>query len=430
MKGPGQLTLLDAICIGINLIIGSGIFLRPGAIAAVMGDSGFLAFAAVGVALISVALCYAEVASMYAQNGGSYVYAREAFGPWTGFVVGWSAYVSSLLSWAAVAGGATEYLAELSPFLAQPMVKRAIASLIILAFGFINYVGIKPAAWTTNGFTIAKLLPLLVFAIVGLSIIRLDRLSFATSASALGAGAFKALFACQGFENVPVPAGETKNPRRSIPLATVSSLLFSVSLYVLIMIVATCSVGSEALARSDRPLALAAENFLGSTGAKLIAICAAISMTGYNSGVALITPRYLSAMAADGFLPRPVSVNHPRFATPHLAIVFTTLAAMLCSLAFDYNSLVDWSIVTSGLMYLATCLAVPILRRTRPDLPRAFRLPGGWLVPAIGTAVVVTVISQAGRTEFIYSLWTVLAGLVVAAACRSFARGGTAGRIP
>src|SRR5215467_12345658 len=101
-----QLTLFDAICLGINMIVGSGIFLLPGQMAAVMGPSSFVAFLVVGLAMISVALCYAEVAGLYAENGGTYVYARDAFGPLAGFAVGWAAYVSSLLSWSAVAGGA------------------------------------------------------------------------------------------------------------------------------------------------------------------------------------------------------------------------------------------------------------------------------------------------------------------------------------
>jgi amino acid transporter len=405
-----QLTLFDTICLGINMIVGSGIFLLPGQMAAKMGPSSFVAFLVVGLAMIAVALCYAEVASLYAENGGTYVYARDAFGPAAGFAVGWSAYISSLLSWSAVAGGATQYLGEVWPAAQDPTLRAALALLLIVVLGVLNYIGIKPAAWTMNVFTFAKLAPLFLFAIVGMIVVPFDRISW--HVTGLGAGAFIAIFPCQGFENVPVPAGETRNPKRSIPIATLGSLAFAIALYVVIQIVATCSVGSEKLAASKAPLAFAAQSFLGKPGANLIAVCAVLSMVGYNCGVALITPRYISAMASDGLLPAPVAAIHRRFLTPHVAIVITTLGAAVFAVTLDYDSLVILSVVTSGLMYFATCLAVPVLRRRRPELTRVFRLPGGWLVPAIGCAVVVALMTQASGKEFLWGVVLVACGLL------------------
>jgi amino acid transporter len=180
-----------------------------------------------------------------------------------------------------------------------------------------------------------------------------------------------------------------------------------------IQIIATCSVGSESLAASKAPLAFAAESFLGKSGARLIAVCAVLSMVGYNCGVALITPRYISAMASDGLLPAPVAAIHRRFLTPHVAIVITSLAAAVFAVALDYDSLVILSVVTSGLMYFATCLAVPVLRRRRPELTRLFRLPGGWLVPVIGCVVVVALMTQASGKEFLWGVVLVAFGLLI-----------------
>ncbi|MFO0985350.1 MAG: APC family permease [Planctomycetota bacterium] len=141
---------------------------------------------------------------------------REAFGPFIGFAVGWAAYASSLLSWSAVAGGASSYLTGIVPALATPAGRTGATVAIILFFGFINYIGIKPAAWTTNVFTVAKLAPLLAFAIIGLVTVPLGALAVDLGRGARRGGRSRRSFACQGSRTCRCrPARPTTRAARS-----------------------------------------------------------------------------------------------------------------------------------------------------------------------------------------------------------------------
>lgn len=156
-----QLSFFDVFCLGVNAIIGSGIFLFPGKLSAVAGPSSIFAFLICGVLLVTVALSYAEMAGICRRNGGAYIYAREAFGPQIGFVVGWIALLTSIFSWATVASAISSYLTLFSPVFEQSSVSKGLAISLIALFAGINYMGVKLGAWTVNIFTTAKTLPLL-----------------------------------------------------------------------------------------------------------------------------------------------------------------------------------------------------------------------------------------------------------------------------
>ena len=151
-----KISIFDTFCLGLNAIIGSGIFIFPGLLAKEVGPASILAFAVCGLMLVFVALCYAELGSMFKQNGGPYVFAKEAFGPWTGFGVGWISWVTSVFCWAAVASAVSSSLAYFHPGFDNPNVTKALAAALVLGFGFINYHGIKLGAWMVNFFTMAK----------------------------------------------------------------------------------------------------------------------------------------------------------------------------------------------------------------------------------------------------------------------------------
>ena len=225
-KTVRALGLFSILCIGINAIVGSGIYRLPGRIAHHLGGASWAAFALVGVLLVAVGLCFAEAAGMFSSSGGPYVYTREAFGRTPAFVVGWMAWITMVLSWGAVAHGVTGYLAALVPWAADPGVARMVVVAMIAVPGMLNYYGVKPGAYATNVFTLAKLVPLVLFVVLGLP--HVDWASIGVTPVAtegetplglFGAALFVALFAVQGFEVAPVPAGETANPRRNVPIA-------------------------------------------------------------------------------------------------------------------------------------------------------------------------------------------------------------------
>ena len=404
------LGLLDVTCLGVNAIVGSSIFLFPGKLAGLLGPASILSFAILGLLLIPVGLCFAEAASRFDRPGGVYLYAREAFGEWPGFAIGWMSWVTQVLSWAAVANGIAVYLGFFGAAYASASAVKLCAALVIVSLGTLNYRGVKQGAWASDLFTAAKLIPLGLFVLLGLGKIRAGNFfPFAPHGlGPLGPACFLTYFAFQGFENVPVPSGEVDRPQRNIPLAVVGSLVFATLLYVLVQIVAigVCPV----LAASPRPLAEAARVALGPWGAGFMVLGAVLSMTGFNSGTALVTPRYLAALSEQKDIPDWFGRLHPKHGTPAGAIATTTACALVLAMALDFSKLVDFSNIVVCVQYIAACAAVPVLRRKKPQAS-ALRLPGGWFFPAFGIAVTLWLGAQAKPGELGWSAAALAAGV-------------------
>lgn len=412
-----KLNVLDSFCLGVNAIIGSGIFLFPGSLAAAAGPASILAFLVCGILLITVALCYAELASIYKRNGGSYVYAKEAFGPGIGFGVGWMAWVTSVFSWAAVANAVSSYLCHFYPQCDTWDYQKGIACGIIFFFGLLNYRGIKLGGWTVDLFTLGKLIPLILFILVGFFHVSSKNYQpFWGGTGDFSLAIFLALWPLQGFETTPIAAGETENPRRAIPMAAIGSLLFATLIYVLIQAVAVGVLPT--LASSNKPLADAAAVFLGPFGATILALGALISTIGYNAGNALGSPRYLSALAEDHFLPQSLAKAHPRFATPSQAILLTTGVTFVAALFLDFKQLVDISNLAVITQYLSTCLAVLWLRYYSPQLERTFKMPFGYVIAFLGSLISVWLMQKVAFSELKFSFWVLVAGFLLMFAFR------------
>ncbi|MBI3299052.1 MAG: amino acid permease [Elusimicrobia bacterium] len=412
------LTRFDLTCIGINSVVGSSIFMFPAALAGFLGPASIAAFAAVGLLMFSVGLCFAEAATHFDEAGGSYLYAREAFGDRVGFAIGWLSWFSYLFGWAAVSNGIASYLSWFDESLASPWFVKSVAGVTILSFGVLNYRGVKLGAWVSNFFTAAKLAALLVFVAVGLPKLQGGLLTpLAPKAwSGFGPACFLAYFAFQGFEGIPVPSGEAATPRKHVPFAVVTSLIVASVVYMLVQLVA---VGTNpGLAEAKRPLADTAFLIMGPMGAGFIALAAAASMTGYTSSAALVCPRFLSALAHDGHVPAALGASHPRFATPYLSILVTTGIVLSAALVFDFGRLVDFSNIAVCAQYITTCAAVPVLRRRMKAEPGSFRLPGGLLVPVIGVLATLWLGAQGGASEILWSAAILAAGFVIRALCR------------
>ncbi len=427
-KTVRALGLFSVLCIGVNAIVGSGIYRLPGRIAHHLGGASWAAFAVVGLLLVSVGLCFAEASGMFSASGGPYVYTREAFGRVPAFIVGWMAWITMVLSWGAVAHGVVGYLGALVT-IDDPILVHVVVAAMIVVPGALNYFGVKPGAYATNTFTLAKLVPLGAFVVLGIAYVDWGEVRAmpvvpegGSVVAPFGAALFAALFAVQGFEVAPVPAGETKNPRRNVPIAVIGSLVGCSIFYVLIQIIAYGTAPSIAGTAgvdeswSARPLADAAQTFLGAPGVTLMSVGACISMMGFCVGSALASPRFLGVLAEDRLFPSWLAATHPRFGSPHHAIVATAGLTLLAGMLLDFDKLVDLANVAVTLQYVGTCVAVTWLRLKRPDLERSYRVPGGpFLMPLIGVGVCVLLLSQAAMAEFVFSGVVVIIGAVLAA---------------
>jgi basic amino acid/polyamine antiporter, APA family len=418
-----KLSVFDTFCLGLNAIIGSGIFIFPGLLAKVAGPMSILAFGVCGLLLVFVALCYAELGSMFRQSGGPYVYAKEAFGPRLGFGVGWVSWVTSIFSWAAVANAVSSNLAYFQPAFDRTLVAKAVAVCLILGFGLINYRGIKLGAWTVNAFTVGKLVPLLLFVAVGCFWIEPANYKpfWQANAGSFSQAVFLSLWALQGFEVTPFPAGESQNPQRAVPIAAVGSLVCATLIYVLIQTVAI-GVHPGLAGAGAKPLAEAAARCMGAAGGTVMALAAVISMIGYNAGNALGCPRLLSALAEDRNLPPRLAAPHPRFNTPSVAVVITVLLTACAALFFTFESLVRLANLVVILQYLASCTAVIWLRYKRPDAERRFKLPLAIPVAVAGCAVSCWLLKEVKPSEFLVAGAVIGVGFLCWAAYRRVSR--------
>lgn len=387
MAAPRRLTLFDCIAIGINGIIGSGIFLLPGWVASGAKSLSPLAFVACGALCVLVALCYAEVGGMFERSGGTYLYAREAFGDEIGYGVGWLVAVSCILGYSAIARGFGEEVARWAGLEQGGYGPSAIAAGLILLLGLANWRGVKTGARTSDVLTVVKVGALVVFVLAGVFFIRGANIAALGRPDAKGfaEGMFSALFALSGFEFVAVVAGESENPRRNIPLSIVGSLVGAVLLYALIQLVVVGVLPT--VVGSEDPMAQAANVFGDGPASKAVRVAAMVSMIGFCSGSALVGPRLFASLSRDGVLPRVFSKTHETRGTPNASIVLVTLAAGSAVWVQSFKELADLTIVTLFAQYFPTCMALIIFRRWRPDAPRLFKVPLGATIPLVALGV-------------------------------------------
>jgi basic amino acid/polyamine antiporter, APA family len=400
----------DLTCIGVNAIVGSGIYLFPGNLSATLGSGSIGAWALTGLLCLPLALTFAVLGAKEERTGGPVRYAELAFGRSVSFLVGWSAWVTSVVSWAAVASGLPNYLAVFVPAVKRGGAAELVTAGVIVALCALNVVGVKPGARLTVLLTIGKLIPLALFVIVGLTAVNASQFH-APPPSALGAlpgMALVTMFAYQGFEVVGVPAGEARSPRRAVPRAVVASILIATLLYVLVQIVFV-GVGGRA---TSAPLPDAAESFLGPGGAALLAAGGLISMLGFNAGTALSTPRYLQALADEELVPAIFARLHARFETPWAAIVATSLATLGLTIVSDFANLVDFAVAAVLCQYLATSAS----------LVRLGEGPRQKVLGAVSLVVSVAFAAKCDLDQFL-ALGAVLAvGVLVAVATRARTR--------
>jgi amino acid transporter len=419
-----QLTLVDCLGLGINGVIGSGIFLLPAALQRRAGSHSPLAWLAVGSLCTLIALCFAEASSRTEQSGGPYRYAVEAFGPLVGFAVGWITMVSSLLGYAAVARGFAEHAAFLvgggdsAPALVVCVV------LLVGILAVVNIIGLKPSARFGDLLSIIKILGLVAFVGVGLFFVKAANLHAPPSpapgeSTGMFAAAFAGLFACTGFEYVPVPAGETVDPRRAIGLAMAVSVIGATLIYALVQIVAMGTLPT--LATSTRPLVDSARAFAGEAGAGAIAVVASLSALGFCASSAMVVPRYVETFAQDAFLPRILERRSRRFGTPAVAIVSTSLFVAALGAVLDFDNLADVSNVAVVAQYVSTCIAI-LVWRTRDPGSATFKLPLGPTIPLLAIAGSVLFLFHVSTVELVFGAALLVAGLAFGVVTRFFRR--------
>ena len=400
--------------LSVNDVIGSGIYLLPAAAALLLGPASLWAVLLAGVAVSLLVLCYAQAASYFDQPGGGYLYAREAFGPFIGFEVGWMLLLTRIASAAALSNGLAEAVTHFWPQAASGGMRIAI---IIGSLGFlvgINVLGVRAAARTGVFLSIAKVLPLLLFVGIGAWYVDMSLatpLAASPTPRALGEAALLLLFAYAGFENLPAAAGEYRNPRRDVPFAMLAMIATVTVIYVAVQWVALGTL--PGLAQSQTPLADAAARFGGGGLALVLTVGAAVSILGTNSNTIMLGPRYLHALAVDGYGPRALARIHPRLLTPVAAIVTVGVLSLALALSGSFVQLALLSVIARLCTYIATAVSVLVLRRTHDQREDVLRLPGGALIPVLATLLAVGLLASANWQNLVAGAAALLIGAAV-----------------
>jgi amino acid transporter len=406
-----ELGFFDVTSVALGLIIGSGIYIMPAIIAKMMGPAQIVAWIIGGFICILVGLCYAELGSMYKESGGAFVYVTEAFGKFTGFMMGWVFVIAYWAILAAEANAFAIYLSYLWPA-AETTMKPLIVILLLLFFTYINYRGIKTSSVVQNLFSIAKTLPLLILGFTGILFIKLENfrpfapLGWAT----LGGAVLTTFWPYFGFEEAAVPAEEVKNPKRNIPLGMIAGILLGMFVYLLIVVVVTGILPQQQLSATDKPLADAATGIFGPAGAILIVIAALVSIAGATNGSILCYPRLCYSMSRHHLLPKIFAKIHPIFKTPYYSIAFVFIMSSVFGVSGSFETLALVATTAFIFQYLMASLSLIVLRHKQPNVKRIFRVP--ILIPVFSVLACAWMLVNAKSEEIIIFSALLVSGAV------------------
>ena len=399
---------LVAMCI--NAVVGSGVFLLPSESYSLLGPFSLWAPLLFALPVFILVLCFAEAASHFSEPGGAFLYAGTAFGDFIGFETGWMNWLARITSLAALSNGFVISLGRMWPAANQTAPRAALIVGTLVALAAIHFLGVRYGAATIYALTAAKLLPLLLFIVVALALFPHNPIPASLDLPGPGTdwseAALLLLFAYAGFENLGVPAGEYRNPRRDLPLALLVGILGIAALYSLAQLAAMAALPD--LGATKTPIADAAAALIGPAGALLITAGAMASILGTNSGTMLEGSRMLYALSLGRRPFRALSFVHPRYRTPAVAILVHAGVAIPLALGGTFAKLAVLSAVARMFTYLFTCAGVPPLRR----LSEGFRTPGLW-VPLLGTAISLVLFLTLKRAHLVAALLALGAGALL-----------------
>ncbi len=389
----------DLVALLINGIIGAGIFGLPSKVFALTHTYSLFAFLVCAVVVIMIVLCFAEVSSRFSGTGGPYLYARESFGPALGFVVGWLTWLTRMTAFATICNLLVTYSGYFWPAATSAPWRPVIITSVIAGLSIVNLIGIRETAIFSNIFTIGKLVPILIFIVIGLFFVDFKNysLDIKPTVGNFAVSVLLLVYAFSGFESSTIAAGEVQDPQHTFPFALFVSIGVVVTLYLAIQVV--CIGTLPDLVNSERPLADASKRFLGEAGASLITIGALISMIGTLNSSLLGGTRMLFAISEHGQLPQILSVTHRRFHTPWFSILITSSVILVVTISNTFMSALTIATITRLIAYGITCAGLPALRRKEKELPAAFTVPGGVFIPALSAVLCLVLIGTSSWKE-------------------------------
>lgn len=386
-------------------MIGAGIFALPSAVAERAGVLSPWLFLGAGVLIITVVLTLAELASYFRESGGPALYAAEAFGPAVGFATGWLYYVSRVAALAANTHVMATYLGTVWAWFDTPAGHAVVVVAICAGLTAVNVIGVKGGIRALSLFTWLKVVPLLLLVLAGLREVGPDVLLPASwpTIDDLGGTVLLLIYAFVGFETILVPAGETSKPRRTIPRALVGTMIATAVFYFLVMLVYVAVLPADDA--TGGTLVDVGRRLAGPLGAIVITFAAVFSISGNLSATILAGPRLTLSLAERGLLPGWFGRVHPGFASPANSIVFMGGLAAVLGLSGSFVYLAVASSLTRLITYAVCIVALPVIRKSAGEAARerAFRLPGGNVIPVLALVVCAWMAAQSTARSWLYA---------------------------
>ncbi|EKC7685925.1 APC family permease [Salmonella enterica] len=419
-----KLGLTSVTLLGVNSIIGSGIFLLPTPLYKAAGDWSVIIVIITALVASTIALCFAEAASYFSKNGAAYVYAREAFGPFVGFEVGFLKWIMQCIAWAVMVVALSNILSSAFNFEDNSFLKKVIEVTIIVLLTVMNLLGVSFAKTINNISTCFKVIPLVIFIVGGIAFVHIHNVTptlyehvlshngtteEGMSWSNLASAIVLCFYAYTGFETFSTAAEDMDNPRRNLPRAIVATLIIVPAFYALVVFVAVGILGPN-ISNSNMPIADAARVFMGGYGYLLVTIGSIVSILGINIAASFHIPRALLPLSDDNIIPAWFAWKTNRKSIPWVAILASGIVTIPIALSGSFATLAVLSVVTRFIQYIPTCLAIFVFRRRfANDNVGGFKVPFGPLIPVLGVAVCIWMMSVQSPMKLIVGLLVILA---------------------
>lgn len=418
MGDSKKLGFWSIVLLGINSIIGSGIFGLPGEAYKMIGPASIVVLVFCMVLAISIALCFAEAGSWFDENGGPYLYAKEAFGDFVGFEVGFMKWAIGMIAWAAMANFFAITISTVWPQAADPFTKNVIIGVVLIGLGIVNIMGVEASKVLNDIITVGKLVPLIFFIAVGIFFIKGNNFTpfvivpkGEATTTAFVAASISLFYAFTGFESLAVAAKDMQNPKENVPKALMTVMAIVSIVYIFVLAISVGILGSD-LSGAATPVADAAKSMVGNVGVYIITIGTVISVGGINIAASFLTPRSGVALAEQGLVPKCIAKNNKK-GVPYIAIIITVVGTLLIAWSGSFKFLLQISVISRFIQYIPTCISVLVFRKKYKDKEVKFKIPGGAFVPIFAVAISVWLLIEAGMSDPMKIVWG-LGGLLIA----------------
>lgn len=428
----------DLILLGIGAIVGTGIFVLTGTGAVTAGPGLSLSFVIAAMACCFAALCYAEFASTVPVAGSIYTYSYATLGEFVAWMIGWDLLLEYGLATSTVAVGWSGYFQSLlsgfgvvlpDALTAAPGARPGVETLfnlpafvIMIAITALLSLGMRESARLNNIMVIIKISVVLLFIAVGVGHVKPDNWQPYMPYGMTGVMSAAALvfFAFIGFDAVTSAAEEVKNPARDLPIGIIGSLIICTILYVVVAAIMTGIVPHMDFKGVDHPVSLALQVAGEDWVAGFVDLAAILGMSTVMLVMAYGQTRILFAMSRDGLMPARLSKVHPKYGTPFFATWLVGIIFGLIAAVVPLTVLAELVNIGTLAAFTLVSVAVIVLRKKRPDLPRAFRCPAVPLIPILAIIFCLVLMSfLSWHTWVAFGIWLTIGALVYFGYARS-----------